>query len=184
MLPSTTPTRSFSALALMLTTSLAQANGLNHWCNGTAWYNSAFGSRHYATENGQLVHGNRDRITHQEVNPGIGVTCYKRENPAASYSLGSYPNSNWGRSDYIGVGYDFARLRLGGISYHAGVFIAAFNGYKEFAPKGLGGLAIIPGYTLTARGEKFGFETKIVTNLLADKDKRKVILGFSWMMRY
>lgn len=181
-----TITQNIAAAFLGLSTlgAHAQTSTTEDWCYGTAWYNSAFGSRHYHTENGKLVHSSRDVIRHQEINPGIGLTCYKRDNPAASFSLGAYPNSNWGRSDYVGVGYDFARTQKAGTIYSAGVFMAAFTGYDEFAPKGLGGIAVIPGYTLTAKGEKFGLEAKIVTNLLAPEERRRVIFGFSWLMKF
>jgi hypothetical protein len=178
------PQLTLAFCALSLAPLFAQADTAKEWCYGTPWYNSAFGSRHYHTENGRLVHSSRHITQHQEINPGLGVTCYKRDNPAASYSFGNYANSGWGRSDYIGLGYDFARAQLGTTTYSAGVFIAAFDGYQEFAPKGLGGLAIIPGYTLTAKGEKFGLEAKIVTNALTAKENRRVIFGFSWLMKF
>lgn len=180
-LPSASLVPTFVALAALSSPLSAEANEVD-WCWGQGWYNSAFGSRHYHSENGRLVYSGAK--AHQEINPGLGVTCYKRENPAASYSFGTYPNSNWGRSDYLGLGYDFARAQRHGINYSGGVFIAAFTGYEEFAPKQLGGIAIIPGYTLTMKGEKFGLEAKVVTNLLAKKEDRKLILGFSWLMRF
>jgi hypothetical protein len=188
--------KTFGLLALAGSTSLAQAQRQQDWCNGEAWYNSAFGSRHYQYYQGRTVHANSIAPVYREMNPGAGVTCYRKDSHF-SYSFGWYPNSNPDRTElnhtlremrshtsYAGIGYEFARPRLGGITVAPGVFAAVFTGYPKLETKGLGGLALIPGFTLSARGEKFGFEAKIITDPFADKKDRKTIIGMSWMMRF
>lgn len=170
----------FAALAALGAMAVPAEAAREPWCNGDLWYNSVFGSRHYsADKNGKLVHDTRFR----ESNPGSGMTCFIA-NSNASYSFGHYANSNYARTDYVGLGYEFARPRVGGITVAPGVFLAAATGYPKLATPGLGGLTLMPGFSLSLRGEKYGAEIKTITDPSKDKRERNYIFGFQWMMRF
>ncbi len=183
-----------AAFAALAVSPSVQALGENDksWCSGEAWYNSAFGSRHYDTHQGRFVHVNNILPLYRENNPGEGVTCYQKDG-RGSYSFGWYPNSKSHvtdlipkRTDYMALGYEYLRWQPGPTTYAAGLFVGLMTGYPKLAIEELG-LTIVPGLSFSVRGQKLGFEAKVVTDLkkmTGGRGDKSAIVAMSWMMKF